>query len=537
MLANQYESFLTEGSNSYIAIGRSTPWETGDDIIPDAFESTQGINDVYRNLVFLKRITNADIMHVTPINSLTNWTIGTVYDEYNDKIDLYDYNYIEQLSGNVSVTDLSYNVTGYGTAFTSDFVEGDKIYIYGTDDSAAGQYSSTSRILKEIVSIANDTFLTVNSYYSATLTQNNYALYGNFYPQYNGLTLTYVKTAARHVFKCLSNNNGARSSFEPEIDVGGSLPQNPYIETADGYKWKYMYTISVGEMEKFSEETDIQWWMPVKSNNIVTSSTVDGRIDIIKIFNGGTGYLSGGNSSSANIISVIGNGTGANVTANVQSGVVMGVNIIDGGSGYTNAIIKVTGTGSNANLVAVIGPRGGHGSNPIEELGATHLMISVELDEDGGGKFPVENTEESFDFRQISIISDPKDSDGNFANNLRYNATYVLRTSTPDGGGRFHLDDYVYQGPSFSEATFSGTIAYWDETNNEIWINNTNGTLSLPNTLYSNSATNPSISVTAFQVTEPEIQLYSGDVLYVRNYSPVVRTTAGSEQIRILVSF
>jgi hypothetical protein len=188
-------------------------------------------------------------------------------------------------------------------------------------------------------------------------------------------------------------------------------------------------------------------------------------------------------------------------------------------------------------LVAVIGPKGGHGFNPVEELGASYLMISVELDENGGGKFPTENSEESFDFRQISIISNPKDSDDTFANNLRYNVTYVVRTSTPEGGERFYLDDYVYQGDTFANSTFSGAIAFWDENNNEIWLNNVRGTITLPDELKSNSAVgNPVISVTAFQLADPEIQPYSGDVLYVKNRTPVVRTAAGSELIRIVVS-
>lgn len=536
-MANQYESFLTELSNSYIGIGRSLQWDQDDNegSVPDAIESTENINDVRDNMVFMKKIINADIMHVAPVGQWVDWGFfpNYTYAEYTDKQDLYTTYFIAP--GANTVTTQSYpgaNVIGQNTAFTSDFIEGDKILVYGSGPLNVDE-------IREVISIANDEFLTVNTAFNFSHTQNSYANFINLAPLANVASFYFVKNSTNQVFKCLSNNNGADSTVEPEIDVGGSLPENPYIETADGYKWKYLYTLSSGELEKyFDGEAGNNLWLPVKSDAVVTESAVDGRIDIIKIINGGTGYLSGGTSPNANIISIIGNGTGANVTANVVSGVITGITIIDGGSGYTNATIEITGTGSNANLIPVIGPKGGHGSNPIQELGASYLMISVELDENGSGKFPTENSEESFDFRQISIISNPKDSDDNFGNNLRYNATYVVRTSTPEGGGRFYLDDYVYQGDTFANSTFSGAIAFWDENNNEIWLNNVRGTITLPDELKSNSAVgNPVISVTAFQLADPEIQPYSGDVLYVKNRTPVVRTAAGSELIRIVVSF
>jgi hypothetical protein len=536
LMANQYESFLTELSNSYIGIGRSTPWDQDDNegSVPDAIESTQNINDVHKNMVFMKKIISADIMHVAPVGQWVEWGFfpDYTYEEYTDKQDLYTTNWIIPGTGTVTTQESpNTNVIGQNTTFTSTFTEGDKILVYGSGSTGIDE-------IKEIISIANDEFLTVNTAFNGYHTQNNYATISDLTPLANVASFYFVKNYINQVFKCIFNNGGVYSTFEPEIDAGGSLPENPYIETSDGYRWKYLYSLSSGELEKYYDgESGSNLWLPVKSDAVVSGSAVDGRIDIIKLINGGSGYLSNGNSSSANIISVIGNGTGANVTANVVNGVITGINILDGGSGYTNATIKVNGTGANANLIAVIGPKGGHGSNPIEELGASYLMISVELDENGGGKFPTENTEESFDFRQISIISNPKDSDGNFADNLRYNASYVVRTSTPTGGGRFYLDDYVYQGDTLANSTFSGTIAFWDENNNEIWLNNISGTITLPDELKSNSAVgNPVISVTAFQLTEPEIQPYSGDVLYVKNRTPVVRTTSGSELIRIIVS-
>mgnify|MGYP001766144088 CR=1 FL=1 len=88
-----------------------------------------------------------------------------------------------------------------------------------------------------------------------------------------------------HVYKCLDNNNGARSTVEPEFShISGANTE--LYQTSDGYRWKYMYSVSSGVSQKFST-TD---YFPVVVNNNVTSAAVDGSIDIIKILDGGRGY-------------------------------------------------------------------------------------------------------------------------------------------------------------------------------------------------------------------------------------------------------
>jgi hypothetical protein len=55
----------------------------------------------------------------------------------------------------------------------------------------------------------------------------------------------YVLTSARNVYKCLDNNSNANSTVEPTgTDV-------TILETADGYRWKYMYTLSASQQANF----------------------------------------------------------------------------------------------------------------------------------------------------------------------------------------------------------------------------------------------------------------------------------------------
>lgn len=88
-----------------------------------------------------------------------------------------------------------------------------------------------------------------------------------------------------HIFKCLDNNANTRSTVSP--DFAHIVGANTILyQTSDGYRWKYMYSISTSVYNKFST-TD---FMPVFSNSSVVEQAVEGSIDIIKIEDGGKGY-------------------------------------------------------------------------------------------------------------------------------------------------------------------------------------------------------------------------------------------------------
>ena len=61
------------------------------------------------------------------------------------------------------------------------------------------------------------------------------------------------------------------------------------LSTADGYKWKYMYTLSASQQSNFLS-TD---FMAVSTNSTVSSAAVDGAINIVKIKTAGSGGADG----------------------------------------------------------------------------------------------------------------------------------------------------------------------------------------------------------------------------------------------------
>lgn len=87
-----------------------------------------------------------------------------------------------------------------------------------------------------------------------------------------------------HVFKCLYNNEGTVSTYQPnfaDTDAADEL-----YETSDGYVWKYMYSVDNARVSKFATED----YFPITPNTSVKSSAVDGSISVIKVMDAGKNY-------------------------------------------------------------------------------------------------------------------------------------------------------------------------------------------------------------------------------------------------------
>jgi len=141
-------------------------------------------------------------------------------------------------------------------------------------------------------------------------------------------------------------------------------------------------------------------------------------------------------------VTISGDGQGAEGRAivNTQIGAVDTIEITKRGSGYTHAnaiIIGNTGIvnslqANNANVSVIIGPKGGHGSDPINELYSDTVGISVDFANSEGGNIPANN-----DFRQIGILKDPLFS------NVVITLGNTLTTDSATGSGTSFQDEEV----------------------------------------------------------------------------------------------
>jgi hypothetical protein len=97
-------------------------------------------------------------------------------------------------------------------------------------------------------------------------------------------------TSEYHVFKVLDNNGGVASVAQPQFS--DTAADDEYYSTSDGYVWKYMYSITKDQFDKFATAD----YIPIIPNSSVTANAVSGAIDVITITSGGSNY----NSSFAN---------------------------------------------------------------------------------------------------------------------------------------------------------------------------------------------------------------------------------------------
>lgn len=88
-----------------------------------------------------------------------------------------------------------------------------------------------------------------------------------------------------HVYKCLDNNFEANSTATPTFSHI-SLANTEVYQTSDGYRWKYMYSVSDAIESKFASTE----YFPLTPNTEVSGSTVTGSLDIVKIEDQGEGY-------------------------------------------------------------------------------------------------------------------------------------------------------------------------------------------------------------------------------------------------------
>jgi hypothetical protein len=338
-----------------------------------------------------------------------------------------------------------------------------------------------------------------------------------FDPSITG-TPFYVITNQNNVYKCLSNNNGETSTIQP---TGTGT-----FTTFDGYIWKFMFQVSIEDIQQFLIGTTntTPGWIPIRNINyndgslqwLVQATAIQGTIENIQILNGGSGYI------SAPIVTITGDGTGCTGTANVSGGKVTGINILTKGINYTTSTVTFTGgSGINASAHAIISPPGGHGSNPLYELGAMYVMVNVSFNYDESGKITTNNS-----YRNYGLLLNPtvSGSTNYFTGLVGTCTTNILldNISVP-----FSVNDFV-------TGAISGATAYvvdYNNTTNILRCLNITGTFQVGETL------NDTSTGTIVAIIPPDIQIQSGLILTQENITPIMRSLDQSENISIVLPF
>jgi len=343
----------------------------------------------------------------------------------------------------------------------------------------------------------------------------------------------YIKNRYDQIFKCLWNANGAPSVNEPFFEPGTYGTNNIYMG-ADGYKWKYIYTIDSQLKIKFLDSG----WLPVpigigyvpnpliNPKNLTVSPGI-GNIDVINVLDGGSLYDP---ANSALTVTVTGDGTGAAGTAVVEDGIVTDIIVTNTGTNYSYANASISSAnGSGAILSVPVSPIGGHGLDPISELGCTNVMITCQFDGSESGVIPTDITYYQIGLvvNPISVSSSPDNANGS-----------IYKTSTDlivaSGFGLYESGEYVYQGTSLAESTFSAEVLSFDQTSNIIKTINTKGTITNNAPVFGNLSRTVR---TVLSSSSPNLIALSGYPIFLENRSGIQRSDDGTEQFKIVLGY
>ena len=472
---NAKDLLASLSADSYIFVGRPMEWLSGDQNPPTPNNSIFEYYQTFRQMLSLKKLASTDVFHGIVRN---RWTSGESYDMYS--------HIISQSSPTAS--------------------------------GAATFYESTAVVLN----------------------QNNC------------------------VYVCLDNNGNAQSSVEPL-----SLDDEPFY-TADGYQWLRLYNLSIININDNSTAS----FIPVATNpeNDVVSS-IDGAVYTVSVLNRGENYTSSPSGAPNQIpyyfCNIVGDGFGAAARVGVVAGSIVSVEVVRPGQDYTYATLDFVsgrvyqslndmdaeinglnpeGDGSFRSLV-IIQPPGGWGSDLITHLGASTLMVFSSL---AGNE---SDFQDGLAYRQIGILKGA--SETNNATTLA--ATHAISVVN-SGINEFTIGEEIsqsYVDDDGIERTANGTLVSWDSDNSIIRYIQTIDSVDSDGRIYdfqgsnaivgqsSNKSVTPNLEIngsvnnTVFTAgyADPEFSLYTGDILYLTNRSPILRSGTQTEKITLIIRY
>ncbi len=510
-------------TNMYLFIGKVTSW--ADDTVPptptDSVSNT--VYNHWRDMIAAKKIGSTDVSHVAP---RYNWTSGS--------------NYFAYTHANNALFDQQYYV------MTDDY----NVYKCLANNNAGG--TSTTK-----PSGTGSTIITTaDSYKWKFMYQVSAARALKF------VTPSYIPTQrVRKANDAIANTTD--SSFQYDVEIAANTSGNGAIEVAHVTAGGTGYTFETGTVQGGHTETTIT--AKIVGSGLATGAIVDNDIYFTSDSGSGvtgkgatiTGYVSGTQVvtwtpalASANVpadgdgysigpkVAITGDGHGANVRAtNTATGVIGDIVVVSGGNNYGNAVATISTTSGSAGAITpIIGPRGGHGDDAIEELGGFFVMVNSRLEYGESGNFTTNN-----DFRKIGLLTQPLYANGDIATASTIDQCVTITVQSWNSTA-FDEDELV------TGATSGATGKVVDFKNNNTTlrlIDVTTGTSSVAgfDTVAGSFRTNESISAPSGAssntngVVGGDLQKFSGDVIYIENRSPVTRADDQIEDVKLIIEF
>ena len=353
----------------------------------------------------------------------------------------------------------------------------------------------------------------------------------------------YVITDENNIYVCLEAGQTALGqSVTSTVKPTGTL--TTAFETADGYVWKFLYSVGALRASQFLSAN----FMPVTKFGPFDSDDAADHVEQVGIQNAASagevvGYqvTSGGSGyTTVPTVEVIGNGVAANATATISGGAVTKINVKDSdgnkahGRNFTQAYVKITGgNGSGAVARPIIGPAAGFGADPRDDLKATAMMFTAKPAGDEGSNWVIGN-----DFRQVTLVKNIEipDSDALYTG-VTGNAMRRMKFSNISSS--FSADKTILGSTSLANAyvvkSDSDEVWYIQDSDTKFEpfvegevISETDG--SGAGTLDASGVDGDS-----FAYINGDVDISTGEVMYIDNRAAIQRSADQTEDIKIII--
>jgi hypothetical protein len=382
------------------------------------------------------------------------------------------------------------------------------------------------------------------------------------HPAYSGATTLkesnfYIINSQNDIYVCLNNNNNSLSENEPLNRSG-----DPFV-TADGYQWLLVYSLNTVLNTSYSTDN----WIPVIDSY---DPRIAGEINTVIIENRGSDYTDFpegvGSRVRAYYCNVIGDGTGAVAKVHVDGTSISKIEMVRRGSGYRHATLEFRvdkvyktlydldnelsplnpeGNGDLRTRVIISPPAGWRMNLPLQLI-ATDVGVFSKLD------FDTDDFVTDIEFRQVGILQDPVINIADTLSTL--SAMFSIKTlDTSDGV--FYLGEEIYQ--SNNNGVARGTVMYYNKTDGVMHyyqdydLHNEDGKLTRftgPGIITGLQSSKSTIADISFSgkfdnmtyddgYAYPELDRYSGNILYLSNIRPVRRNAKKAEKLVIIVNY
>jgi hypothetical protein len=411
----------------------------------------------------------------------------------------------------------------------------------------------------------------------------------------------YVVNNNYQVYICLQNGtspdnpSGRPSQAEPTFT---DLEPRSVGSGADGYLWKYLYTLNATDIIRF-DSTDFvpvppNWGQDEQSSIIKNNAENNGQIKICVIKNRGNySNVSGIRNRVFRNVPIKGDGQGGFVTITFNNNAeVENIFITNGGSNYTYGRIDLISGGLptpniNPEFDVIIPPKGGHGFDIYRELGAFYVSVYSRIENDLNNPDFITGNE----IARIGIVESPqKFSSEEFLNDDKVSALSAIKLigiSNPNDYQitTFNPDSYITQTIGAGVTSIArvvsydrntGVLKYWqDKTlvgfttdgrqNNPIYGFNldkftsspdaggsliiSGGSIDLNIDVSFGSTESPGITTVINNRTyrlgqsfinglaNPEVEKHTGNIIYVDNRPAITRSQNQKEDIKVILQF